>query len=107
MSNTTAGEPGNHYHLADRRTLQSESLISHLPHSNQQQQCHNHNTQLNDQETASIKQLKPVISKTSHLASMMVEQLIIQAAISSIETFYSTKGKFEFWMPSVENAAKF
>ena len=82
--NTSTGEPSNNYCLAERRTLQSDSLINHLPCSNQQQQYHNPNICLNDQETASIEQLQPVISETSLLASMMVEQFIIQAVISSI-----------------------
>ena len=36
----------------------------------------------------------------------MVEQPIIQAAISSIETFDGTKSKFESWIASVGNAAQ-
>ena len=35
----------------------------------------------------------------------MVDQPIIQAVISSIETSDSTKSKFESWIASVENAA--
>ena len=61
---------------------------------------------LNNQETASIEQLKPVFTGTSLLASMMVEQPIIQAAISTVETFDDTKSKFESWIASVENAAQ-
>ena len=57
---------------------------------------HNPNIHLNDLETASIEQLKPVISETSLLASMMVEQPIIQAAITSRETPDGTKSKSEF-----------
>ena len=56
----------------------------------------------NDQEMASIEQLKLVISNTSLLASVMVEQPINQVAISSIET----KSKFESWIVPVENAAQ-
>ena len=80
--------------------------MNHFPHSNQQQQHHNPNICLNDQETASIEQLKPVISETSLLASMMVEQPIIQAAITSEETFSGTKSKFESWIASLENAVQ-
>ena len=61
---------------------------------------------LNDQEIASIEQLKPVISEAILLASVMVEQPIIQAVISSIEAFDGTKSKFESWITSVENAAQ-
>ena len=69
----SAGKPNNNDQLADRRTLQLQPLINHLPYSNQQQQHHNPIICLNDQETASIEQLKPVISKMSLLATMMVE----------------------------------
>ena len=93
MPTTSAGEPNNHYHLADRRILQSEPLINHHPHSNQQQQHHNANIDLNDGETASIEQLKPVINETSLLASVMAEQHITQAEISSIDASNGTKSK--------------
>ena len=96
MSSTPAGESNNHYHLADIRILQSEPLINYLPHSNQQQHYHNSNINLNNQDTACIKRVKPVISKTSFLASVMVEQPIIQAAISSIDTFNNTKTSLNF-----------
>ena len=88
------GEPNDNYCLADRRTLQWEPLINHLPHSNQnqQQQYHNPNIHLNDQETAFIEQLKSIISESRFLASVVVEQPIIQAVISSVETFNELKG---------------
>ena len=38
--------------------------------------------------------------------SVMIEQTRIQSALSSIETFDGTKGKFETWTESVENAAQ-
>ena len=94
-SSNPAGEPNNHYCLADRRTLQSQPLLNHLPHSNQEQQPHYPNICVNDQEIAPIEHMKPLISETSLLASLMVEQPIIQAVISSIETFNGTKSKFE------------
>ena len=61
----SAGKPNNHYHLPDRRNLQSEPSINHHPHSNQQQQHHYPNIHLNDQDRASIEQFKPVICETS------------------------------------------
>ena len=61
---------------------------------------------LYNQETASIEQLKPVISEASLSASVMVEQPIIQAVISSTETFDGTKIKFESWKTLVENATQ-
>ena len=36
----------------------------------------------------------------------MIEQTIIQTALSLIETFDGTKNKFEAWTETVENAAK-
>ena len=50
--------------------------------------------------------MKLVISETSLLASMMLEQPIIQAVISSTETFNGTMSKFESWIASVVNAAQ-
>ena len=60
---------------------------------------------LHDQDTTSTEKLKPVISTTILLVSVMVEQPNIQAVISSIETFDCTKSKFESWKMSVENTA--
>ena len=37
---------------------------------------------------------------------MIVEQSIIQASNSSVDTFYGYKIKFESWITSVENAAQ-
>ena len=50
--------------------------------------------------------MKPVISEPSLLASMKVEQPIIQVVIYSIETFDGTKSKFETWTATVVNAAQ-
>ena len=94
-------EPNNHFHLADRRTLQSEHLINHLPCSNQQQQPHNPNIHLNNKETASIEQLRPVIHETSLLTTVLVEQSIIQAVISSIKTSDGMKSRLESWIALV------
>ena len=104
-TDTSACESNNQYHLADKRTLQPEPLITHLPHSNQQQQYDNANMHLSDQETVSTEQLKSVNNSTGLLASVMVEQPIIQAAISSTETSDGTK-KFESSIMSVRNAAQ-
>ena len=102
---TSTGEWNNHYHLAERGTLQSGPSINHLPCSNKQWPCHNTNICFNDQETVSIEQLRPVTNKTSLWESVMVEQPINHAAIFAMETFDGTKGKFESWIVFVENAA--
>ena len=65
-----------------------------------------YNMHLNDQEPTSIEQLKPVISKTNLLASVMADQHIFQVAIFSIETFNGTRSRFESWIASVENTAQ-
>ena len=57
-SSSSTVKPNNHYHLANRRALQSEHLICNSPHSNQHQQEHNTNIPLHNQETASIEQLR-------------------------------------------------
>ena len=47
-----------------------------------------------------------VVNDASLLTSIMVDQTIIQAAISSVVTFDDNKNIFEAWIPSVENAAQ-
>ena len=53
---------------------------------------------------APIKQLR--VSEASLLASVMVEQCITQAAVSSVETFDGTEIKFVSWIASMKNAAQ-
>ena len=50
--------------------------------------------------------MKPVISETYLLASVMVVQSIIQAANSSTETFDGTKSKYDSCIASVENTTQ-
>ena len=59
---------------------------------------------LNLLETTPIEQLRPVVNEASLLASVMVEQPIIQAAVSSVGTFDGTKSKFKSWITLMENA---
>ena len=106
MSSISTGELNNHCPLVDRKALQSEPLINHLPHNSHHKQLQNPNLCLNDKETASIEQLKPVVNETSLLASAMVEQPIVQTVISLVETFDGTKSKSESWIASVENVAQ-
>ena len=40
------------------------------------------------------------------LDSVMVEQTILQAALTSTETFDGAKSKFEAWMEALENVAQ-
>ena len=43
--------------------------------------------------------------KDNSLALVMVEQTIIQAALTSMEMFKGTKSKFEAWMETIKNMA--
>ena len=76
-SSTSKGEPNNHYHLAQRRTLQSDCLIDNSPCSYQHQQVHNTNISLHNQERTPIEQLTPVVNEANLQASVMVEQPVI------------------------------
>ena len=40
------------------------------------------------------------------ISSVMIEQTIIQAALSSIEMFYGRKSNCQAWIDSIENTAK-
>ena len=87
--------------------LQLEHLIDHkISHDSQHHQVHNPNLTFNHQVITPIHQLGPVVSDGSLLALVLVEQPIIQAAITSVETVNDTKCKFESLIGSVENAAQ-
>ena len=89
-----------------RTTLKSEQLIYQNFPYDQYQKEHYPNLAFNHQVTAPINQLGPVVSEASPLALVMVEQPIIQVAISSVEMIDGTKSKFESWIASVENATQ-
>ena len=82
------------------------SIDSDFPHDNHHCHIHNLGITFDCQETGPIEQLRPVVNKTSLLVSVMVEQPIIKAAISSVDTFHGTITKFELGIASVENAAQ-
>ena len=50
-------------------------------------------------------QTRGTVYEGSLLLCVMIEQPIIQAALSLIETFDGTKSKFEAWTESVDNTA--
>ena len=50
--------------------------------------------------------LRPVLNEASLLASVTVEQPIIQAVISSLEMLGGTKSKFQSLIAYMENAAQ-
>ena len=103
----SAGKPSTHFGYADRIMFQPEHLFYHnFSHDNQYEQVHFPNLVFSHQVTVPINQSGPVVIEASLLASVMVEQPIIQAAISTVETFNGAKSKFEALVASVENAAQ-
>ena len=96
MLQTTSIRPTQHHGFANRTALQSEQLTDcNFPYNYQYQEVLNPNLAFNHQITVLINWLEPVISEATLLASVMVEQPIIQAAISSVETFDDIKSSFD------------
>ena len=58
---------------------------------------HNSDITANRPETVPFTQTRGILYEGSLLSSAMIEQTIIQAALSSIKTFDGTKSKFEAW----------
>ena len=85
----------------------SQVLDSNFPLDNHHQHVHNPSITLNYQETRPIQQLRPEVNKTSLLASVMVQQPMIQAVISSVEMFDGNRSKFVSWIASMEMQHKF
>ena len=65
---------------------------------------HNSNKTVSNLETSS--HAKSSIYEGNLLSSVMIDQTIIQAALSSIEICDGTKSKFEAWTQSIENATQ-
>ena len=63
-----------------------------------------HNANENNQQAA--QSARETVSKGNSLSSIMIEQIIIQTALISIEMFNGTKCKFEVWTQAIENAAQ-
>ena len=68
---------------------------------------HNPNIIFDHWQIAPIELLRSVVNEANLLASVMVMQPIIQAAISSLDTFDGTKSKFESRIESVEMQHRF
>ena len=77
--------------LIGKAYRQSAQLICNFSHDNHHHYVHSPSITLNHQKTTSIEELRHVVNKTSLLASVMVEQPIIQEVISSVEIFDDTK----------------
>ena len=99
-------EPHNPYDLVNRRALQPEHMIdSNFSHDNHYEHVHNPSITLSCQETVPFY-LRPIGNESSLLASVMLEQPIIQAVISSVEVFNGTNHNFETLIVSLENAVQ-
>ena len=65
---------------------------------------HTHNTNGNNQQTA--QNARETVSEGHYLSSVMIEQAIKQAALTSVEVFNGTKCKFKALIGAIENEAK-
>ena len=93
------------YHRGSPR---SDSLLySTFPHEYYKHAIHNSNISINHPETIPFAEVRGTMYEGSLLSSVMIEQTIIQAALSSIETFDRTKSKFEPWIESIETLHKY
>ena len=63
-----------------------------------------HKTYENNKQTA--KNARETVFKGNLLSSSMIEQRIIQAALTSIEKFNGTKNKFKAWKEAVNTIAQ-
>ena len=50
--------------------------------------------------------LSPQLWRANSLALVMVEQMIVQTAITSIETFDATNSNFKAWTEAIKNTAQ-
>ena len=66
----------------------------------------NSNIATNHPEAIPSRKAKGTIYEGNLVSSVIIEQTILQSALSSIETFDGTRGKFKVWTGSVENAAQ-
>ena len=101
MTNALLEQQG-FYH---RRLPRSDSsLYSSCPCECYNHALHNSNKNTNHLETILFAQARGTFYEGSLLLSVMIEQTIIQAALSLIETCDGTKSKFKAWTESIENA---
>ena len=80
-----------------RRSFRSNSSFNnHFPTEYLNNYSHNPNISLNGQGTLHFEEVRYVVNDVNLLMIVMVDQAIVQAAISLTETF-------EAWITSVEN----
>ena len=92
------------YHRESPRS--GNSLYGTFPHKYYNHILHNSNISTNHLEKIPLSQTRGIIYEGSLLSFVIMEQTIIWAALSSVETFDSTKSKFKCWTESIENAAQ-
>ena len=92
MTNASQEQQG-FYH---RGSLMSDSSIyGGFPHEYCNHALHNSNITINQWETIPLTQARDTFYDGCLLSSVMVEQTIIQEALSSIETFDNTKANLK------------
>ena len=97
----------NHQHFHRRRSFRSNSSLNNNFYGEYQNNySHDPNISLNGQRTSHLKQRGYMVNDVNLLTTIMGNHIIIQAAISLVETFDGDKKKFETWIRSVENAAQ-
>ena len=96
-----------HQSFCSRRVFQSNSsLYSNFPSEYHYNHLHHANITLNDPGGSQTEQARYMANNVNLLMSVIVDQAIIQQAISSVETFDVNRNKCEAWITSVENAAQ-
>ena len=100
----TTGTSCDHQGFYDRRSFQSDgSFNGSFPCEYHNNHLHNPYITFNHPETTPVEQVRYVVNEASLLVSVMVDQPIIQTAISFVETFVGNENEFEAWIVSVEN----
>ena len=94
-------QQGFHHRKSIRSSNRFYSTFSHEYYNNV---FHNSNITASNLDTST--HARGTIYNGMLLSSIMIEQTIIQVALSSIETFDGTKSKFEAWTESIENAVQ-
>ena len=81
--------------LPQRRSFQSDSLFNcNFPCQYHNNHLNNPNIILNHVEATPIEHIRYTVNDASLLASVKMEQPIIKAAVSSVETFDDNKSKY-------------
>ena len=92
------------YHNGSSKS--DSSLYATFPCQYYNHALHNSTITANCHETIPFAQARGTIYEGSLLLTVMIEQIIIQAALSSIETSGGTKSKFKAQTELIENAAQ-